>query len=77
MEENCRGCRSEPNCKRYTDIMSKIDIDECVCRECLIKGMCSEPCNDFIKLFEKYYEKQHLIRVWWIKKYNYENRDPT
>ena len=68
--ENCEGCNSKDNCERYTDIMRTIDVEECPCIECLIKGMCKDPCDDFIKLFEKYYEKAYLARVWWIKKYD-------
>ena len=72
----CRGCRSEDNCKHYVNIMKKIDVDKCACIECLIKGMCNEPCDDFINLFKKHYAdnsgKGYLARVWWIKKYDYK-----
>lgn len=67
--KHCKGCNSKDNCEKYTDIMRKIDVDKCVCKQCLIKGMCKDPCDDFIKLFAKYYDKAHLTRVWWIKKY--------
>jgi hypothetical protein len=73
--KHCKGCRSEVNCKKYTDIMKKIDIDKCACATCLIKVVCNDPCDDFINLFKKYYEKDgkgYLTLVWCIKKYEYK-----
>jgi len=76
MIENCKGCKSKDNCEKYIDVMKEVDISKCVCRKCLIKGMCRDPCDDFINLFKKYYEKNrrgYLAYVWWIKKYEYKD----
>jgi hypothetical protein len=66
--EHCKGCKSKDNCEKYIDIIK--DIGKCVCRKCLIKGICKDPCDDFINLFKNYYRgKRYLTHVWWIKKY--------
>ncbi len=69
MKHICKGCRSEPSCKKYVYAMKKIHINKCVCRICLIKGVCSDPCDDFTNLFKNYYEGKYLTYIWWIKKY--------
>lgn len=74
--EHCKGCKSKDNCEKYIDMMKEVDIGKCVCRECLIKGICKDPCDNFINLFKKCYKKAYLTRVWWIKKHDFNENNP-
>ncbi len=61
LNDNCKGCHNKGSCERYEGIVREIDISKCPCIECLIKGVCSEPCEDFKELF-KFFS--------WVKKYD-------
>jgi len=70
--KGCKGCRSEVNCRKHTDIISRVDIAKCSCVTCLVKGVCNDPCENFKDFFKNYYEDSFLIHIWRIKTYDHE-----
>jgi len=53
MEIECRGCSvyhgeaSQSKCLVQIS-RGKADLKDCPCRICLVKGICSDPCQDFV-----------------------------
>jgi hypothetical protein len=54
VDEECIGCKNlikygtrEPFC--IASYYSHKEFKDCVCKKCLVKGICVEPCIDFIK----------------------------
>jgi len=42
---SCYGCVDIESCA--LTVFGSVAIDECPCRNCLIKGICKNPCKDF------------------------------
>ena len=58
-QDECKGCAINRVCnhiykcpKNLTEIRVNSEIYKCPCKTCLIKGICNEPCEDFVN-FEK------------------------
>lgn len=46
--EECKGCLDYISGLCY-DMRRVSDLEQCPCKKCLIKSMCKEICDDFIK----------------------------
>lgn len=44
----CKGCAEAPHCH-----IMKAYCHKCICINCLVKPMCSDPCKEFDKRYEK------------------------
>lgn len=44
---SCEGCTESGSCT--TQCKGSVAINECPCQECLVKSMCTEPCEAFAK----------------------------
>lgn len=45
----CKGCASKGNCTYYPAQFYGDGIDKCPCNKCLIKGICRDACEKYIK----------------------------
>lgn len=50
--KKCVGCKRYNDGKSYCEIFCSINraVLECPCKNCVVKVMCSSPCDDYIKL---------------------------
>ena len=46
-KEICKGCRTYIE-ERICEVNYKVGSEFCVCSTCLVKGMCTEPCEDWL-----------------------------
>ena len=47
----CKGCADESACT--IQLKGSVAINECPCRDCLIKGICQKVCEDLQKHYEE------------------------
>lgn len=46
----CDGCKDFEACSFI--VMGSVAINECPCGNCLIKGICHNPCDDLMQHYE-------------------------
>ena len=67
-KEECNGCyRKETELclflyafdHKYLDKKLVIDVDDCPCNTCIIKGVCNRPCGDRYEFWKKEHYRLH------------------
>lgn len=53
----CNGCKDFGSCALIVN--GSVAINNCPCRECILKMMCQEPCK---KLSDHYYEVHGILK---------------
>lgn len=54
MEDLCKGCSHMHLCVARNKILAGYIMEECPCRKCLIKVMCSVGCPEYKIFFQPY-----------------------
>ena len=61
----CQGCEAHGMCSLQTK--GSVAINECPCQDCLIKGICKEPCEAMNKHYDATSSMPHKPKIFEIK----------